>query len=100
MYEYKRARVDLDADTHETFRYFALLRGVPVGAALRRVLALHAQTIEKEFPPIRAHMLAWRTAVDMQRAMPVAHSEWDTPLERAEAAIAEQQGDSLDEVPF
>lgn len=67
MYGYKRARVDLDADTHECFRYFSLLRGVPVGGALRQVLAREAAKVEADFPPIRAHMLAWRAAMDASR---------------------------------
>jgi len=69
MYGYRRARVDLDADTHECFRYFSLLRGVPVGGALRQVLSREAATIEKEFLPIRAHMLAWRAAMAAARSV-------------------------------
>lgn len=72
MYGYRRARLDLDADTHEAFRYFSLLRGVPVGGALRQVLARHAAAVEQEFPPVRAHMLAWRAAMDSARQVETA----------------------------
>lgn len=88
MYGYRRARLDLDADTHECFRYFALLRGVPVGGALRQVITLHAQTIEKEFPPVRSHMLAWRQAMDAARSS-------------TGTVVGTDSGDlEVDEIPF
>ena len=89
MYGYRRARLDLDADTHETIRYFSLLRGVPVGGALRKVITLHAAQIEKEDPSIRAHMLAWRAAMDASRQNPVA------------AVMKDNRGASdLEDIPF
>ena len=62
MSDIKRTRLDLDSHSYEAFRYFALLRGVPVGHAMRQVLARYVETVEKEHPAIRAHMLAWRAA--------------------------------------
>lgn len=82
MYGYKRARVDLDADTHETLRYFAMLQGINVGAIVRRSMALYAAAAEKEFPPVRVHMLAWREAQAAQRAVPRAASEAATAVDR------------------
>jgi len=89
MYGYRRARVDLDADTHECFRYFSLLRGVPVGGAMRQVLSREAVTIEKEFPPIRAHMLAWRAAMAAARS-----------VDGNAVAACDTGSPELEEIPF
>lgn len=62
----KRLRVEVDIDTFECLKYFSLLRGMPVGRSIASMLAIHAASIEKEFPPIRAHMLAWRAALSSQ----------------------------------
>lgn len=82
MYGYRRTRLDLDADSHECFRYFALLRGVPVGGAMRQVLARYAESVEKEFPSIRAHMLAWREAHEAERASTGDPSPYDVMLDQ------------------
>lgn len=92
MYGYKRARVDLDADTHESLRYFALLQGNNVGAIVRRVMAKYAAQVEKDFPPVRAHQLAWRQAMANQRVDPAtAFKEWEHTVKGVELD---------DEVPF
>lgn len=88
MYGYKRTRLDLDADTHETYRYFALLRGLPVGGVLRRILADYAQKVEKDVPPIRVHMLAWREAMDNARAGAL------------DGVVHSSGSPDLDEIPF
>lgn len=76
MYANRRTRLDLDIDSHETLRYFGLLRGVSAGAVMRQALARYAQDVEKQFPHVRAHMLAWRKAIAAQQAHPgLAHKE-------------------------
>ena len=108
MYGYKRSRVEVDADTHECFRYFALLRGVPIGAAMRKVLALHAAAVETEFPPVRAHMLAWREAMSAQRADPTLAIEPHAfsavnhvqPIVGAGVEALTDGEVSLDDIPF
>lgn len=92
MYGNRRTRLDLEADWHEIFRYFGLLRGVTAGMVMRQALARYAVDVEKEFPPVRAHMLAWREAMAAQRANPVV-------------AIREHEFNathhvSLDDLPF
>ena len=92
MYGYKRSRVDLDADTHETLRYFALLRGINVGAICRKAMAEFAARVEGEFPPVRAHMLAWRAAQAMQSAVPLSPYEGMREIEHVV--------ENMDELPF
>jgi len=62
MYGTRRIRVELDGDVAELHRYFAELRGLSPGKAIRGILAKYAKTAEEEHPALRAHMLAWRTA--------------------------------------
>lgn len=92
MHGYKRARIDLDADTHETIRYFALLRGINVGAVCRKILSEYAARVEGEWPPIRAHMLAWRQAQSNQHPVPYDPAR---SMGEIEATMAD-----LDEIPF
>jgi hypothetical protein len=58
----RRLRVELAGDTAELHRYLAELHGLRPGKHITRVLALYADTAEKENPSLRAHMLAWRAA--------------------------------------
>lgn len=62
MSETKRIRIDLDKHSYEVLHYFGLLRGRPMGHTLREILARHAASVEEEFPPVRAHILAWEAA--------------------------------------
>lgn len=70
----RRLRVELAAEDFEALRYFALLRGVSMAAACGKVLAIHADTVAKEFPAVKAHVLAWRQA---QSQKPVATDDID-----------------------
>lgn len=84
MYGYKRARVDLDADTHETLRYFAHLQGTNTGAVVRRVMAQYAARVEADFKMVRTHKLAWRQAMAAQRDCPqLGYEEHNHPVEAA-----------------
>lgn len=51
-------RVELPGETYSALRYFGLLRGVPVGHVMRKALELFADQVQKEFPPVHAHVLA------------------------------------------
>jgi hypothetical protein len=48
----------LDDISYEALRYFGLLRGAPLGTVLNRQLATFAAMVQKEFPAVRAHVLA------------------------------------------
>jgi hypothetical protein len=58
----KRVRVELPTETYDALQYFALLRGVPVGAVLSRALVMFTDQVQKEFPPVYAHVMAQREA--------------------------------------
>ncbi len=58
----RRHRVELDPISYEALRYFGLLRGRPIGQVMTRILADHADKVQKEFPAVRAHVLAWGQA--------------------------------------
>jgi len=62
MHGNRRIRVELDAESYEALHYFGLLRGVPIGRTITRILAIHATEVTKDFPPVRAHLLAWHRA--------------------------------------
>lgn len=55
---WKRHRVQLDEISYESLRYFGLLRGVTLGSILNRQLTTYATMVQKEFPAVRAHVLA------------------------------------------
>lgn len=82
----RRIRLELDADTYELHHYFASLRGLSLGRHLGKVLASYAASAEKEFPSMRAHMLAWRQARAAQPA-----------LDETSAKLA---AETLDQLPF
>lgn len=65
----KRIRLQLDADTYELHAYFAKLRGLSTSSHLGKILAQYATSAETEFPPLRAHMLAWRAARSVESAI-------------------------------
>lgn len=71
----RRIRLELDEPTYETLRYFALLRGVPMGHAIRRLLALHAEQVRKDFPAVQAHVMAWQETINAKQAL--AHPDPD-----------------------
>jgi hypothetical protein len=54
----KRIRIELaDADYH-AIRYFSELQSKPMGHAIRKVLASYSDLVQKDFPSVRAHVLA------------------------------------------
>lgn len=69
MHANKRIRLDIDGDTYELHRYFAQLRGLSTNQHLARILASYAASAEGEFPSLRAHMLAWRSAFEVERIL-------------------------------
>ena len=77
MHGPRRIRVELDAESYEALHYFALLRGDPIGRAIAHVLAIHATDVIEQFPPVRAHLLAWHQARSAQQKTLAA----DNPVE-------------------
>jgi len=69
MHGTRRIRVELDAESYEALHYLGLLRGVPVGKTITRILAIHATEVTKDFPPVRAHLLAWHQARAAKQAL-------------------------------
>jgi hypothetical protein len=69
MHGHRRIRVELDAESYEALHYFALLRGDPIGRAIARLLAIHATDLLEQFPPVRAHLLAWHQARAAQQKL-------------------------------
>ena len=51
-------RVQLAVIDYEALQYFAMLRGLPLGSVLNRQLHVYSEAVQKEFPPVRAHVMA------------------------------------------
>lgn len=54
----KYHRAQLAEIDFEALRYFGLLRGVALGSIINKQLHVYAEMVQKEFPAVRAHVMA------------------------------------------